>query len=153
MFFTYWKIVIRLRMTFKGRILAIFIGFFLFACNKKETKSLIEIKKDYLVGTGATMTSWQLKGLTIDSLPQVLSGSQIGYIKNYLSTNNFADTDGAKGVWSLPVVDSLKEVFNNYPSGIIVHQSYYISFLSYDSLSLTYLLNGKKINAKFKAVR
>jgi hypothetical protein len=125
----------------------------LFACNKKEPKSLLEIKKDYLMGTGSILTSWKLKGLTVDSLPQILAGSQVGYIKKYLSTNNFTDTDGATGEWSLQVSDSLREVFNNYPSGIIVKQSYYISFLSYDSLSLTYLLNGKKINARFKALR
>lgn len=125
----------------------------LFACNKKEPKSLLEIKKDYLMGTGSTLTSWKLNGLTIDSLPQILAGSQIGYIKKYLSNNNFTDSDGATGEWSLPVSDSLREVFNNYPSGIIVKQSYYISFLSHDSLSLIYLLNGKVINAKFKALR
>lgn len=125
----------------------------LFACNKKEPKSLLEIKKDYLIGTGSTLTSWKLNGLTIDSLPQILAGSQVGYMKKYLSTNNFTDSDGATGEWSLPVSDSLREVFNNYPSGIVVKQSYYISFLSYDSLSLTYLLNGKKINARFKAIR
>jgi hypothetical protein len=105
------------------------------------------------MGTGSTLTSWKLKGLTVDSLPQILVGSQVGYIKKYLSTNNFTDSDGATGEWSLQVSDSLREVFNNYPSGIIVKQSYYISFLSYDSLSLTYLLNGKKINARFKAIR
>lgn len=125
----------------------------LFACNKTEPKSLLEIKKDYLMGTGSILTSWKLKGLTVDSLPQILAGSQVGYIKKYLSTNNFTDSDGATGEWSLQVSDSLREVFNNYPSGIIVKQSYYISFLSYDSLSLTYLLNGKKINARFKALR
>lgn len=125
----------------------------LFACNKTEPKSLLEIKKDYLMGTGSILTSWKLKGLTVDSLPQILAGSQVGYIKKYLSTNNFTDSDGATGEWSLQVSDSLKEVFNNYPSGTIVKQSYYISFLSYDSLSLTYLLNGKKINARFKALR
>lgn len=137
----------------KGRVLSILMVFLLVACNKKEPKSLLEIKKDYLVGTGSTLSSWKLKGLTVDSLPQILAGSQVGYIKKYLSTNNFTDTDGASGDWSLPVSDSLKEVFNNYPSGIIVQQSYYISFLSYDSLSLTYLLNGKRINARFKALR
>lgn len=137
----------------KGWVLSILMVFLLVACNKKEPKSLLEIKKDYLVGTGSMLTSWKLKGLTVDSLPQILAGSQVGYIKKYLSTNNFTDTDGASGDWSLPVSDSLKEVFNNYPSGIIVKQSYYISFLSYDSLSLTYLLNGKRINARFKALR
>jgi hypothetical protein len=137
----------------KGRLLPILTVFLLLACNKKEPKSLLEIKKDYLIGTGAKLNSWKLQGLSIDSLPQTLSGSQVGYIKKYLSTNNFTDSDGATGDWSLPVVDSLKEVFDNYPSGIIVKQSYHISFLSYDSLSLTYLLNGKKINARFKALR
>jgi hypothetical protein len=140
-------------MIYKGRILAVLLGLFLLSCSKTEPKSLLEIKKDYLIGTGATLTSWKLQGLSIDSLPQTLSGSQVGYIKKYLPTNNFTDTDGAIGNWSLPVSDSLKEVFNNYPSGIIVKQIYHISFLSYDSLSVTYLLNGKKINARFKAIR
>lgn len=140
-------------MIYRRGVLPIVLVLMLFACNKKESKSLLEIKKDYLMGTGSTLTSWKLNGLTIDSLPQILAGSQIGYIKKYLSTNNFTDSDGATGEWSLPVSDSLREVFNNYPSGILVKQSYYISFLSYDSLSLTYLLNGKKINARFKAIR
>jgi hypothetical protein len=140
-------------MIYKGRILAMLLGLFLLSCSKTEPKSLLEIKKDYLIGTGAKLNSWKLQGLSIDSLPQTLSGSQVSYIKKYLATNNFTDTDGASGDWSLPVVDSLKEVFDNYPSGIIVKQSYHISFLSYDSLSLTYLLNGKKINARFKALR
>lgn len=140
-------------MIYRRRFLPLLLVLMLFACNKTEPKSLLEIKKDYLVGSGSTLTSWKLNGLTIDTLTQVLSGSQVDYIKKYLSTNNFTDTDGATGEWSLPVSDSLREVFNNYPSGTIVKQSYYISFLSYDSLSLTYLLNGKKINARFKAVR
>ena len=140
-------------MIYKGRISQIVMVFLLLACNKKEPKSLLEIKKDYLIGAGAALTSWKLQGLSIDSLPQTLLGSQVGYIKKYLPTNNFTDTDGAMGNWSLPVADSLKEVFNNYPSGIIVKQIYHISFLSYDSLSLSYLLNGKKINARFKAIR
>ena len=140
-------------MIYKGRILAMLLGLFLLSCSKTEPKSLLEIKKDYLIGTGAALTSWKLQGLSIDSLPQTLLGSQVGYIKKYLPTNNFTDTDGAMGNWSLPVADSLKEVFNNYPSGIIVKQIYHISFLSYDSLSVTYLLNGKKINARFKAIR
>jgi hypothetical protein len=140
-------------MIYKGRILAVLLGLFLLSCSKTEPKSLLEIKKDYLIGTGAALTSWKLQGLSIDSLPQTLLGSQVGYIKKYLPTNNFTDTDGAMGNWSLPVADSLKEVFNNYPSGIIVKQIYHISFLSYDSLSVTYLLNGKKINARFKAIR
>ena len=138
---------------YRREFLPIVMVLLLFACNKTEPKSLLEIKKDYLVGRGTSLTSWKLNGLTIDSIPQVLSGSQVGYFKKYLSTNHFTDTDGATGDWSLPIIDSLKEVFKNYPSGIIVQQSAYISFLSYDSLSLTYLLNGKKVNARFKAVR
>ncbi len=140
-------------MMYRRGFLPIVLVLMLFACNKTEPKSLLEIKKDYLVGRGTSLTSWKLNGLTIDSIPQVLSGSQVSYFKKYLSTNHFTDTDGATGDWSLPVIDSLKEVFKNYPSGIIVQQSAYISFLSYDSLSLTYLLNGKKVNARFKAVR
>ena len=140
-------------MIYRRRFLPIVLVLILFACNKTEPKSLLEIKKEYLVGRAASLTSWKLNGLTIDSLPQVLSGSQVGYIKKYLSTNNFTDTDGASGDWSLPAIDSLKQIFKNYPAGIIVKQSYYISFLSSDSLSLTYLLNGKKINARFKALR
>lgn len=140
-------------MMYRREFLPIVMVLLLFACNKTEPKSLLEIKKDYLVGRGTSLTSWKLNGLTIDSIPQVLSGSQVGYFKKYLSTNHFTDTDGATGDWSLPIIDSLKEVFKNYPSGIIVQQSAYISFLSYDSLSLTYLLNGKKVNARFKAVR
>jgi hypothetical protein len=140
-------------MIYRRRFLPIVLVSLLFACNKTEPKSLLEIKKDYLVGRGTSLTSWKLNSLTIDSIPQVLSGSQVGYFKKYLSTNNFTDTDGATGDWSLPVIDSLNEVFKNYPSGIIVKQSSYISFLSYDSLSIIYLLNGKKINARFKARR
>jgi len=123
------------------------------SCNKSTPKSVLETRKTYLVGYGVTSTNWQLKGLTIDTVTQTLTGSQIGYIKQYFATSNFADTDGAAGNWTLPVADSLKEVFTNYPSGVIVKQSYYINFLSYDSLSLTYLLNGKTINARFKAIR
>ena len=83
----------------------------------------------YLVGYGVTSTNWQLKGLTVDATSQTLSGSQIGYIKQYFATSNFTDTDGAIGSWSLPITDSLKEVFTNYPSGVIVKQNYYINFL------------------------
>lgn len=123
------------------------------SCEKSAPKTVLETRKSYLVGYGVTSTNWHLKGLTIDTVSQILSGSQIGYTKQYFATLNFADTDGASGTWSLPVSDSLKEVFTNYPSGVVVKQSYYISFLSYDSLSLIYLLNGKIINARFKAIR
>lgn len=123
------------------------------SCEKSTPKTVLETRKSYLVGYGVTSTNWHLKGLTIDTVSQILSGSQIGYTKQYFATLNFADTDGASGTWSLPVTDSLKETFTNYPSGVVVKQSYYINFLSYDSLSLTYLLNGKIINARFKAIR
>ena len=117
-------------------VLPLLMVFLLLACNKNEPKSLLEIKRDYLIGTGSTLNSWKLKGLTIDSIPQVLSGSQVNYIKKYLSTNNFTDTDGASGNWSLPVVDSLKEVFNNYPSGIIVQQTISTLNISKEILAL-----------------
>ena len=71
-------------MIYKGRILAMLLGLFLLSCSKTEPKSLLEIKKDYLIGTGAALTSWKLQGLSIDSLPQTLLGSQVGYIKKYL---------------------------------------------------------------------
>lgn len=131
----------------------ILIILLIISCNKSTPKSVLETRKTYLVGYGVTSTNWQLKGLNIDTVTQTLTGSQIGYTKQYFPTSNFADTDGATGSWSLPVTDSLKEVFINYPSGVLVKQTYYISFLSYDSLSLTYLLNGKIINVRFKAIR
>ncbi len=128
--------------------------YFLFlSCEKSELKSILETRKGYLTGIGNSTTNWKLKGITIDGLPQQLSGSQLSYTKQYFSSLKFSDTDGSTGNWSIPVADSLKEVFNNYPSGIIVKQNYYISFLSYDSLSLIYLLNGKVTNVKFKALR
>ena len=135
--------------------LAYLIGFtlFIFSCSKTDTKSILEKRKTYFIGYGVTSTNWKLKGLTIDTIPQTLTGSQLNYSKQYFAALNFADTDGAAGNWTLPVADSLKEVFTNYPSGVIVKQSYFISFLSYDSLSLTYLLNGKTINARYKAIR
>ena len=138
---------------YKQLVLLFVVGLFIFSCKKTESKSILETRKSYLIGYGVSATNWKLKGLTIDTLPQTLTGSQLLYIKQYFTTLHFADTDGATGNWSIPVADSLKEVFANYPSGIIVKQSYYINFLSYDSLSLTYLLNGKTINARFKAIR
>jgi len=135
--------------------LAYLIGFtlFIFSCSKTDTKSILEKRKTYLIGYGVTSTNWKLTALTVDTIPQTLTGSQLIYIKQYFAGLNFADTDGATGNWTLPVTDSLKEVFTNYPSGVIVKQIYYINFLSYDSLSLTYLLNGKTINARYKAIR
>jgi len=129
------------------------VTFLIFACKKTAQKDVQETRKNYLVGYGVTSTNWKLKGLTIDTIPQTLMGSQLVYSKQYFAGLNFADTDGSTGSWSFPVTDSLKEVFTKYPSGVIVKQSYYINFLSYDSLSLTYLLNGKIINARFKALR
>ena len=131
----------------------VFICLVFLACNKSEPKNILEIRKNYLVGYGVTSTNWKLRNLTIDAQPQTLSGSQIVYTKQYFSSFDFADTDGAAGSWSIPVPDSLKENFKNFPSGVIVKQSYYINFLSYDSLSLTYLFNGKIINANYKALR
>jgi hypothetical protein len=138
---------------YKQLVYLFVVTFLIFACKKTDTKSVLENRKTYLIGYGVTSTNWKLKGLTVDTIPQTLTGSQLGYCKQYFSTSNFADTDGATGSWSFPVTDSLKEVFTNYPSGVIVKQSYYINFLSYDSLSLTYLLNGKITNARFKAIR
>lgn len=138
---------------YKQLIFSFVVSVLILSCKKSAPKSILETRKMYLVGYGVTSTSWQLKGLTVDATSQILSGSQIGYIKQYFATSIFTDTDGATGSWSLPITDSLKEVFTNYPSGVIVKQSYYINFLSYDSLSLTYLLNGKITNARFKAIR
>jgi hypothetical protein len=90
---------------------------------------------------------------TSESIPQVLTNSQLLFKKQYLENGKFSDTDGAIGNWTIPIVDSLHEIYTNYPSGVQVKQTYFIQFLSYDSLSLTYLLNGKKVNASFKAIR
>lgn len=138
---------------YKQLIFSFIVSLLILSCKKSTPKTVLETRKTYLVGYGVTSTNWQLKGLTIDTITQTLTGSQIGYTKQYFATSNFVDTDGAIGSWSLPVTDSLKETFTNYPSGVVVKQSYYISFLSYDSLSLIYLLNGKIINARFKAIR
>ena len=140
-------------MMYKRGLLLISLVLMLLACNKSEPKSLIENRKAYLAGVGNAINHWKLKGLTSDAIPQILVGSQLSYNKQYFNSSSFTDTDGASGNWSIPVADSLKEIFANYPSGIIVKQSYYINFLSYDSLSLTYVQNGKIINARFKAAR
>ena len=138
---------------YKQLIFSFIVSLLILSCKKSTPKTVLETRKTYLVGYGVTSTNWKLRNLTIDAQPQTLSGSQIVYTKQYFSSFDFADTDGASGSWSLPVSDSLKEVFTNYPSGVVVKQDYYISFLSYDSLSLIYLLNGKIINARFKAIR
>jgi hypothetical protein len=89
----------------------------------------------------------------LDSIPQTLTNSQLVFVKQYLANGNFIDTDGAMGNWTIPIPDSLQEIYTNFPSGVNVKQTYFIQFISYDSLSLTYLLNGKKVNASFKAIR
>lgn len=123
------------------------------ACKKTEQKSLLETRKSYLVGYGSFGTNWRLLSITLESIPQVLTNSQLLFKKQYLENGKFSDTDGAIGNWTIPITDSLHEIYTNYPSGVQVKQSYFIQFLSYDSLSLTYLLNGKKVNASFKAIR
>jgi len=123
------------------------------ACKKTESKSFLETRKSYLVGYGSFGTNWKLMSFSSESIPQVLTNSQLLFKKQYLENGKFSDTDGAIGNWTIPIVDSLHQIYTNYPSGVQVKQSYFIQFLSYDSLSLTYLLNGKKVNASFKAIR
>ncbi len=62
-------------MIYRRRFLPIVLVLILFACNKTEPKSLLEIKKEYLVGRAASLTSWKLNGLTIDSLLYVVKES------------------------------------------------------------------------------
>ncbi|MEY4332692.1 MAG: hypothetical protein RJA92_1661 [Bacteroidota bacterium] len=131
----------------------IFLLILLDACKKTEQKSLLETRKSYLVGYGSFSTNWKLMTFKLDSIPQTLTNSQLLFVKQYLANGKFSDTDGAIGNWTIPIADSLHEIYTNYPSGVQVKQSYFIQFLSYDSLSLTYLLNGKKVNASFKAIR
>jgi len=125
----------------------------LYACKKTEQKSLLETRKSYLVGYGSFGTNWKLMSFTSESIPQVLTNSQLVFVKQYLENGKFSDTDGAIGNWTIPIPDSLQEIYTNFPSGVNVKQTYFIQFISYDSLSLTYLLNGKKVNASFKAIR
>jgi len=131
----------------------IFLLILLDACKKTEQKSLLETRKSYLVGYGSFGTNWKLMSFTSESIPQVLTNSQLVFVKQYLANGNFIDTDGAMGNWTIPIPDSLQEIYTNFPSGVNVKQTYFIQFISYDSLSLTYLLNGKKVNASFKAIR
>jgi len=131
----------------------IFLLILLDACKKTEQKSLLETRKSYLVGYGSFSTNWKLMTFKLDSIPQTLTNSQLLFVKQYLANGNFIDTDGAMGNWTIPIPDSLQEIYTNFPSGVNVKQTYFIQFISYDSLSLTYLLNGKKVNASFKAIR
>ena len=66
--------------------------YFLFlSCEKSEPKSILETRKGYLTGIGNSTTNWKLKGITIDGLPQQLSGSQLSYTKQYFSSLKFSE--------------------------------------------------------------
>jgi hypothetical protein len=72
------------------------------------------------------------------------------YTKQYSQSGTYADTDGIKGIWTLPVKDSLVETYSNYPS--VVTQGYKITNLTATQMTLTYYSNSTNVTATYTAI-
>jgi len=106
----------------------VFLLILLNACKKTESKSLLETRKSYLVGYGSFGTNWKLMSFSSESIPQVLTNSQLLFKKQYLENGKFSDTDGAIGNWTIPIVDSLHQIYTIIHLGVRGKQVYFFSF-------------------------
>jgi hypothetical protein len=125
--------------------------FLLMGCSKKSDTDPITYKSSILVNNSLTQGKWKLSSMKAGSVVQSLTPSQIAYVKHYTADFKFSDTDGLKGSWSMPSVDSLVEIITNFSSGVSVTQVYKITSITASQLNLNYTVNGTEINALYTA--
>jgi len=129
----------------------VFILFLVFSCSRKLDVTPLEKSKSFLVGPSKIRT-WKLESYLINSLPQVLSLNQKRYSKTFYFSGQFDDADGSNGQWQLPVVDSLVEKYQNFPSGTPAIQGYKILGIYDQNLILQYTINGTTYTTIYKAL-
>jgi spore cortex formation protein SpoVR/YcgB (stage V sporulation) len=109
------------------------------------------MNKSYLTGPLKTRT-WQLESYLINALPQTLTLNQRRYFKTFQNSGQFIDADGSSGKWQMPILDSLVEKYENFPSGTPAIQGYKIISISNQNLILQYVINGTTFTTTFKAL-
>ena len=129
----------------------VFILILVFSCTKKLDLTPLEKSKSFLVGP-LKIRTWKLESYLINSLPQVLTLNQKRYSKTFYYSGQFDDADGSSGQWQLPVVDSLVEKYQNFPSGTPAIQGYKILGISDQNLILQYTINGTTYTTIYKAL-
>ncbi len=150
-------------MKFVSALLFLSICFFT-ACSKDSDPNFdISQQQNTLIGGGTgsgssssqtttTKTSkWKITALFINNVQQTLGASQLTYQKQYDNNGKYADTDGIVGTWSIPVKDSLVEVYTNYPSGAF-SQGYKITNLSTTEMTLNYKISTTNVTTVYKIV-
>ncbi len=135
----------------RKNVLVLLFMVLVFSCTKKLDYSPLDKSKSFLVGPTKART-WKLESYLINSLPQVLSLNQKRYSKTFYFSGQFDDADGSSGQWQLPVVDSLVEKYQNFPSGTPAIQGYKILGISDQNLILQYIINGTTYTTIYKAL-
>lgn len=125
------------------------VGFY--SCTKSVDVDPLNLNKSYLTGPSKART-WQLDSYLINSLPQTLTLSQKRYSKTFQYSGQFTDADGSSGKWQMPILDSLVEKYENFPSGTPAVQGYKIISISNQNLILQYVINGTTFTTTYKAL-
>jgi len=140
-----------LKIIMKHYILILFSLLLMMGCSKDGYKDPVTKQISILVKNSSSTGKWKLSSLKKGTVPQVLTATQLAYVKSYTADFKFSDTDGLKGTWVMPTTDSLMAVFTNFSSGVSVKQSYKINSISDTQLNLNYTVNGEEINAIYTA--
>ena len=135
-------------------IFILMLLFGLLSCGKNNSNPVTD-QQSILTGNSTNsvvFTKWKITALSIGGIPQTLTASQISYQKQYSTDGAFSDTDGLKGTWSIPVADSLIEIYTNFSSNVPVRQGYNILHLDNSSMILTYNVNTINVTTTYTAI-
>lgn len=136
------------RILFSILLISGFIG-----CSKDPFADPLANEKIALAGTVNNPSKWKLVGISVNNTPQNLTVANSLYVKKYISNSVFEDSDGIKGNWTLPIIDSLVERYGNFLSGVSVTQGYKIICLDASTLRLQYYMNGNCIIISYQYVQ
>jgi hypothetical protein len=104
-------------MKYRFNLVLVFITFFTFlACEKEKDISPSPDTIKSILSNGLTKT-WTLTKLYVNGTQQTLTAGQARFTKTFKANNNWLDSDGNIGTYSLPNINSLQEVTTNHPSG------------------------------------
>lgn len=123
----------------------------LVSCTKSYITDVLFEQKELLSGNSLKLTKWKLAEKTIDNTIQ--NTSSAAYEQQFFPNGLFADNQDCKGNWNMLSADSIVVSYLNFYSGVSVTQGYRIENLTADQLTLTYTLNGKRIQLSYVAVK
>lgn len=133
---------------FRMFFICIIIGSLGTSCHKTTFPSDIN---SILIGIYYQPTVWHLSTYSVNGSSQPLTTLQKNFSKTYSSNGSFKDSDGYGGTWTASSNNQLQESYANFGAGGTSSQSYTVTIVDGNNITLQYTSNGNQITTTYIA--